>query len=646
VQALRAVAIALVVLYHAGVPPFSGGYVGVDIFFVVSGFVITGLLLREREASGGTSIASFYARRARRIIPAATLVIVVTVVAAYRLLGVPTGYGNAIDGIWASIFMANIHFAASATDYFGVQNSPSLLQNFWSLAVEEQFYLVYPTVFLLVAVVPLRTSLRRRMIIVLGVAAVASFAWCVHQTANNQAAAYFSPLTRAWELALGCLVALFARRLARLPAAAAALCTWIGLAAIAAGGVLFSPATPYPGAWVAVPVVGTALVIAGGTAAPAAGVERLLARRPVLWLGAISYSLYLWHWPVLQLVAQEHAESPPSVWDNVGLLVVSVGLAALTYYLYENPLRHARRLVTRRSASLLLGGGLVLVSVVVCASELNVLHPGSPADYYFKDAKNAQPCSLPTAQELADLAAVRDGLPNGPKTPPASSASLLVIGDSTACSLLPGLEAVGNAYHLTVTPAAISGCGVVSDQIAPQFLGGINIVAGTKSCAAAASNAEGAALRVRHYDEVLWFSIWEKNDLQVKGPNGPEVVASGSPAWHSILLQRGRSAIERLSRGGAPVILVQEAPPPGPRSSVTSKQQRAWSGVLSQLAAEFPRRTRLLDLTPLVCGSDPTCPNVVSGITLRPDGVHFTPEASLLVARWLVPKLLSAQAAH
>ena len=151
VQGLRAVAVVLVVLFHAHVPGLTGGYVGVDVFFVISGFVITGVLLRERASTGSTSILSFYGRRVRRIIPAATLVIIAAVVTSYALLGALSGNQTAGDARWASVFLINIHFASVGTNYLSSQLPPSVLQNYWSLAVEEQFYLVYPTIFLVVA---------------------------------------------------------------------------------------------------------------------------------------------------------------------------------------------------------------------------------------------------------------------------------------------------------------------------------------------------------------------------------------------------------------------------------------------------------------------------------------------------------------
>ncbi len=224
VEGLRAVAILLVVLFHAGVSQLPGGYVGVDVFFVVSGYVITGVLLRERTSTGTTSLLSFYARRARRILPAATLVLITTVVAAYVLLGTASGLGTADDAKWAALFLANFHFAAVGTNYLSAQLPPSPLQNLWTLSVEEQFYVVYPTLFLLVAGLRLRLHLRTKMLGALGLVVIVSLGWSVIQTGSNPNAAYFSPFTRAWELALGAMVALAAPHFARVPSAVAGNC--------------------------------------------------------------------------------------------------------------------------------------------------------------------------------------------------------------------------------------------------------------------------------------------------------------------------------------------------------------------------------------------------------------------------------------
>ena len=358
VEGLRAVAVLLVVLFHAGVPGVGGGYVGVDVFFVISGFVITGLLLRERASSGTTSILAFYGRRCRRIIPAATLVIVVTVVLGYALLGVSPGARVAADGRWSTVFLANFHFISTGTNYLSATQAPSPLQNFWSLAVEEQFYVVYPTLFLLVASLGRRLSLRAKLAVVLGAVVVGSYALSVLQTSSNPVVAYFSPFTRAWELGLGALVAVCTPWLLRLRARVATGLTWAGLAAVVGAALAFTSSTAYPGSVVAIPVVGTALVIGGGVAAPRRGAELVLGWGPFRWLGRLSYSLYLWHWPALTLAAEASGRRSLSLPESLGIVGLSLVASVLGYAAVENPLRHARFLTRRRLASV--GAGVTL----------------------------------------------------------------------------------------------------------------------------------------------------------------------------------------------------------------------------------------------------------------------------------------------
>ncbi len=238
------------VLDHAGIGHLAGGYVGVDVFFVISGFVITGLLLRERSQTGRTSIVDFYARRCRRILPAATLVILVTVVATYVLLGAVSGNNVADDGRWAAVFLANFHFEQAGTNYLAGFRLPSPLQNYWSLSVEEQFYIVYPTLFLVLTRLRIRGIPERvRLSIALGLIIGASYWLSIIQTASHPAAAYFSPFTRACELALGALVAVNTGRLSRIPAGVAACLTWVGLAAIAIRQSRSTGKPPTPELW-------------------------------------------------------------------------------------------------------------------------------------------------------------------------------------------------------------------------------------------------------------------------------------------------------------------------------------------------------------------------------------------------------------
>jgi peptidoglycan/LPS O-acetylase OafA/YrhL len=363
--------VLLVVLFHAGMPGLHGGYVGVDVFFVISGFVITGLLLRERSSTGGTSIVDFYARRARRILPAATLVIFVTVIASFLLLGSVRGDQVANDGRWAATFLSNFHFESLGTDYFTASLPPSPLQNYWSLSVEEQFYVVFPTIFLLVAGTRFRArgrarwSPQARMAVACVVVIAASFTLSVVQTATHPSAAYFSPFTRAWELALGALVAVGSTWLRQIPNRIAGVLTWVGLALIVAAAVAFSAQTPYPGSLVAVPVLGAALVIAGGIGEPALGAESLLGRSPMLWMGKRSYSLYLWHWPILIIAAERVGKTSLPLGESLVLVLVAVAVAAVTFALVEDPIRH-RRMPSRSSVA----AGLATVVVTVGALSL------------------------------------------------------------------------------------------------------------------------------------------------------------------------------------------------------------------------------------------------------------------------------------
>jgi peptidoglycan/LPS O-acetylase OafA/YrhL len=369
VEGLRAVAVLLVVLYHAGIPRLTGGFVGVDVFFVLSGFVITGLLLRERANIGGTRLLAFYGRRSRRILPAATLVIVVTVLASYHWLGFITGNATAQVGRSASLFFANFHFISTGTNYLASKAPPSALQNFWSLSVEEQFYALYPPLFIVAALVWSKMDLRVKLAVLLSTAVVASFTWSVVQTSTNGVVAYFSPFTRAWELALGGLVSAGTLQLAKLPRRVAVTMTWVGLGGILFAGFALNGTTPYPGSAVALPVIATALVVAGGTAAPKWGAEWMLRLPPFRWLGKLSYSLYLWHYPIL-IIAGQYAARPLSVKDNLLWVLLALAFSIASYFAVENPLRHWSFLARSGVRSICMGVMLLGASVGLMAFEI------------------------------------------------------------------------------------------------------------------------------------------------------------------------------------------------------------------------------------------------------------------------------------
>jgi peptidoglycan/LPS O-acetylase OafA/YrhL len=328
IQGLRAVAVLLVALGHAGVPFLRGGFVGVDVFFVLSGFLITGLLLSEALETGRVSLVRFYVRRARRILPAAVLTLVVTTIAAQHLLNFVRARDVVTDSIWASFFAANVHFAALGSDYFQQSQPPSPIQHFWSLSVEEQFYVVWPTLLVLALLGLSRGRVRRgRLLLVIAVTGVASLAWSIHDTAAAPTAAYFSTPARAWELALGAGLAVGAIRVP-------AMLGWLGLAAIGCAAVLFSGGSAFPGYAALLPAVGAALVIA-------ARENHVLSLAPFRYVGDRSYAFYLWHWPVL-VIAALYAGHDLSLAAKLALLAGAFALSIVSYRLVENPLRHMR----------------------------------------------------------------------------------------------------------------------------------------------------------------------------------------------------------------------------------------------------------------------------------------------------------------
>ncbi|HEY5023372.1 MAG TPA: acyltransferase family protein [Acidimicrobiales bacterium] len=440
VEGLRAVAVLLVVLFHSGVSALSGGYIGVDVFFVISGFVITGVLMRERSTTGRTSILAFYGRRCRRIIPAATLVIIVAVLLSYYFLGVGTGGRTATDGRWATVFLANFHFSAIGTNYLSAQQPPSPLQNYWSLSVEEQFYVVYPTLFLLLAGIKTSLSLRARLAFGLVLVIGASLAFSVIDTHSHATSAYFSPLTRAWELGLGALVAVATPWLKKVPFRIAAIATWLGFGAILIAAFSFGSQTAYPGSLVTIPVVGAALIIAGGVRAGRFGVEALLGLSPFRWLGKLSYSLYLWHWPILIIAAEYAGKTTLSVGQNLGWDLVALAASAITYVVVENPIRHAKFLFRVRWASIGLGATLVAVALGAITLQSDVASGSGvgPAK------ASPHPSGTASLQNVLRLVAASDKIQTVPANlvPPLSQ--VLSNPDSGLARFSTGCEPIGS----------------------------------------------------------------------------------------------------------------------------------------------------------------------------------------------------------
>ncbi|WP_167756777.1 acyltransferase family protein [Leifsonia flava] len=371
IQGLRAVAVVLVLLEHAGLPFTPGGFIGVDVFFVISGFLISGHLVESLRRAGRIDVVGFYAARARRILPAALVTILATAVAAFVLVSPLRLVEILQDAVASALSVPNLLFAVRETDYLA-GTAPSPFQHFWSLGVEEQFYIVWPA--LLLAVFLLARRSRRVLMAAIGIVTVVSFVACVLTTTDSQSLAFFSPHTRAWEFGVGALIAGGAALLTRVPAVVARAFSWVGLAAILLAALIYTPDLAYPGVAAVLPVLGAALVIGFGGAtrgagatgdAGAGGAASLLARRPVQFVGAISYSLYLVHWPILVLVHEHHGLGEPlPLTVGLALVVVSVPVAWLLNRFVETPFRTGRS----SPRTVLVVALAVIVAVVTCLS--------------------------------------------------------------------------------------------------------------------------------------------------------------------------------------------------------------------------------------------------------------------------------------
>ncbi len=372
IEGLRAVAVLAVVLFHADVPGVGGGYVGVDVFFVISGFLITGLLWREANGTGTVGLRNFYGARARRLLPASAFVGIITMIGSVVLLPPLLARTVIGDGVTSALYVSNYRFLLQGVDYSAPSMPLSPFQHYWSLGVEEQFYLVWPALIIGTAWLIRRvrrrtraeaTSSRRPYLVVLALVAAVSFTLSLAACYWAPFVAFFSLPTRAWQLALGGLVALTVGRWQRLSPRAAAITGWAGLALILLACTRFSTNTLYPGIAALLPTVGALMVIGAGCATPDVGCGRFLGLSPMRAIGRISYSWYLWHWPVLVL-APALLGHPLGLPARVVAALISGGLAVLTLRLIENPLRFAAPIRRSPGRSLALGGIATVVAVV------------------------------------------------------------------------------------------------------------------------------------------------------------------------------------------------------------------------------------------------------------------------------------------
>jgi peptidoglycan/LPS O-acetylase OafA/YrhL len=665
IEGLRAVAVALVLLYHAGVRQLRGGFVGVDVFFVISGFLITGLLVRELESSGSVSLARFYARRAKRLLPATAVVLVATTVLAWRFLSI-TDWGTfGGDVVAAAIYLLNWRLAARSVDYLAEGVGPSPVRHFWSLAVEEQFYLVWPALLVAVAWWVRRWggNVRSRTAVGLAVVAVPSFGWSVYLTAHDPASAYFVSTTRLWELAIGAAVAVGTPRWAKLGRTSAMALGGLGLAAIFLSGVVFREGARWPGYSALLPTLGTAAVIVAGCATRD-GVARLLSLRPMVWIGGLSYSLYLWHWPLL-VAAMAH-------WNHLGvgrgLLVVAASVvpAWLSQRLVENPLRFSKAIDRSPLVALSLGLNFSLIGAVAglglalavpppevvrpdsVKGAAALARPAKPAKSSPKSAASAAPVTIvpDPIRAAADVpAAYSDdcqvGIPDD--TPiectagdPNGTLDMVLAGDSKMMQWYSAFDELGKANGWKIRTLTKSIC---------AFAAGVDAQGGHPYLACLRWNEKAMKALLAHPPDVLVTSQRQPrayaNPADESSPRSKEAMSAALVKQWAKLENRGIEVI---------VLLDNPGPEKNAYECVAKNRKRVdacafprgtaieRSAAPTQLsaAAALPS-VSVIDLTPSICPNDPCAP-VIGGVLVYRQGSHLTDT----YVRTLVPQLQAA----
>ena len=476
IQGLRGIAVSLVVIYHAHLGIFPGGYIGVDVFFVISGFLITRHLLQEHRSSGRIKVASFYARRIRRLLPASSLVLIATLILA-RIMLPPLGWPDvASAGRATALYGVNIYFASNGTDYLA-NSSASPFQHYWSLSLEEQFYLAWPL--FLIFLLSRRRRRKYQVFAVVAVLVSVSFVLSVVITHLAQPIAFFLLPTRAWELGVGALIALREEQASQLVRRVSRRLVRVsGLVLIVATALVISEGTTFPGWVAALPVLGAALVIMSAIAPRTeSGSNRsLLHWGPLQQTGNLSYSIYLWHWPLFTL-PQMYDDSPASLAERLVLLLGSVVLGYLTYHWVEIP---SQRFRIQRPAGILATAAL-LTAMSVAACSLTAVMPRldggrttqawprgeSPEDSPTISSvpRNLRPSLIDAAQDMPDSYA--DGChasqtQASPKVcwygPDSSPRSVVLFGDSHAAQWLPAFESLSATLNFRLLSLTKSAC--------------------------------------------------------------------------------------------------------------------------------------------------------------------------------------------
>lgn len=446
IDGLRAVAVGAVVLFHLGVPGVPGGFSGVDVFFVISGYLV-GAIIYKDIASRNFSLLSFYERRIRRLLPALVVVLACTLALGFVIL-LPTDYRDlGRSMVCALAFVSNIYFWATSNYFDGPAHLKPLLHT-WSLAVEEQFYILFPPMLWL-----LNRLAGRRLYLILILLSLASFGYSAWSSIYDATAAFYSPLSRAWELSLGCLLAL--RPLPSLSRRVREIVTAIGLVLIVGGVVMLTEQSAFPGFGALAPTLGTALIIWSGGERAGTATHWLLSTPPLVFLGRCSYSLYLWHWPIL-VFARYYALRPLTPLELALVGGASLVLAAGSLYLVEKPFRTR---ILGRGIFVLAGGAMAALGMMAFAVHMA---DGFPARF----AKVA----LPSGREiytkcLVDSPEALRKWDIGRCSYPATTggATVALWGDSFAGHYVPGLLSLRASNKFGLVQLTAAGC--------PPFVG-------------------------------------------------------------------------------------------------------------------------------------------------------------------------------
>lgn len=642
---VRAIAVTMVMLFHGGIAVFTGGFLGVDLFFVLSGFLITSLLLHEWDAQGRLDLREFWMRRARRLLPALFLLLAVVLVATFWMAA-EWAAQNRADSVAAFFYVSNWWFIADGNSYFEAFNKPSMLLHTWSLAVEEQWYLILPLA--LVVLLPrLRGSSRRGLVIGFAVAALASATWMWWLAQRGESArAYYGTDTRVQSLLVGALVsavltpAVMDGLVSRFRGGLGAL-AWCGLGGFVASVLVFdqNDSRLFAFGFLAVAVSCAALIL-GVYAHPGSALARVLAIAPLVWIGRISYGMYLWHWPLFMLLSPERVGL--SGWPLLFLrYAATVAVAYASYRLVEHPIRSGSlREWAPRTRRALIAGAPAALCVLLLAAVLTAkpMSEDSLAAVAASATKTPTPVASPSAAGGADAEPIH----------------VVLAGDSTPLSLFATYKPEF-APGLVLSPAIEFGCGVAPYESA---IDGAKVPLDPKCTAWDAERARRIAMAysVPGLPEnklgVLFAGSWEQYDRW----DGSRAVDFRDPEWRRRTTQDYVELLEWLHAGSPDVALVLNRCHGVPDVDVPAAalftagryppvvnddaRIKAVNQAARAAVSQVPFDVTVIDLNPLLCenGFDPK----VKGVDMYTDGLHFTSEGAGVVWRWLGPRLRAA----